>query len=150
VGAARRADVAGGRGGVGRLRRGAGGGGLGASGDDARLLAVGIRGADGRFRTADADFSTGGGGGGERGVVLRPLPLVRHGAGGGHWEQRLGVKLAQGEASLVLGAIASARADAQGFSGRKVLPEWSSCLRPTASHASASKGGLASPTITRT
>jgi hypothetical protein len=29
---------------------------------------------------------------------------------GEHWEQRLGVKLAQGEASLVLGAVASARA----------------------------------------
>ena len=44
---------------------------------------------------------------------------------GEHWEQRLGVKLAQGEASLVLGAVASARANAEGFSGRKASPEWS-------------------------
>jgi hypothetical protein len=44
---------------------------------------------------------------------------------GGHWEQRLGVMLAQGEASLVLGAVASARANAEGFSGRKASPEWS-------------------------
>jgi hypothetical protein len=45
---------------------------------------------------------------------------------GGHWEQRLGVKLAQGEASLVLGAVATARANAEGSSGRKASPEWSS------------------------
>ena len=45
---------------------------------------------------------------------------------GEHWEQRLGVKLAQGEASLVLGAVASARANAEGSSGRKASPEWSS------------------------
>jgi hypothetical protein len=61
-----------------------------------------------------------------------------------HWEQRLGVKLAQGDA--VFGAVASARANAQGISGRKASPEW---WRPTASHASASKGRLASPTTTR-
>jgi hypothetical protein len=35
--------------------------------------------ADGRFRTADADFSTGGGG---RDVVRRSLPLVCDGVGG--------------------------------------------------------------------
>jgi hypothetical protein len=45
---------------------------------------------------------------------------------GEHWEQRSGVKLAQGEASLVLGAVASARANAEGISGRKASPEWSS------------------------
>jgi hypothetical protein len=44
---------------------------------------------------------------------------------GEHWEQRLGVELAQGEASLVLGAIASARANAEGISRRKTSPEWS-------------------------
>ena len=44
---------------------------------------------------------------------------------GEHWEQRLGVKLAQGEASLVLGAVASAQADAEGISGLKASPEWS-------------------------
>ena len=44
---------------------------------------------------------------------------------GEHWEQRLGVKLAQGEASLVLGAVATARANAEGSSGRKASPEWS-------------------------
>jgi hypothetical protein len=42
-----------------------------------------------------------------------------------HWEQRLGVRLAQGEASLVLGAVASARANAEGILGRKASPEWS-------------------------
>jgi hypothetical protein len=76
------------------------------------------------LRTADVDFSTGGGGGGGRGVVLRPLPLVCDGVGE-HWEQRLGVELAQGEASLVLGAVASARANAEGITGRKASPEWS-------------------------
>jgi hypothetical protein len=40
-------------------------------------------------------------------------------------EQRLGAKLAQGEARLVLGAVASARANAEGFSWRKASPEWS-------------------------
>ena len=44
---------------------------------------------------------------------------------GEHWEQRLGVKLAQGEASLVLGAVATARANVEGSSGRKASPEWS-------------------------
>jgi hypothetical protein len=44
---------------------------------------------------------------------------------GEHWEQRLGVKLAQGEASLVLGAVATAWANAEGSSGRKASPEWS-------------------------
>ena len=42
---------------------------------------------------------------------------------GEHWEQRLGVKLAQGEASLVLGAVASARANAEEISGWKASPE---------------------------
>jgi hypothetical protein len=32
---------------------------------------------------------------------------------GEHWEQRLGVKLAEGEASIVLGVVASARANAE-------------------------------------
>jgi hypothetical protein len=45
---------------------------------------------------------------------------------GEHWEQRLGVKLAQGEASLVLGAVVSARANAEGFLGRKASLVWSS------------------------
>jgi hypothetical protein len=31
----------------------------------------------------------------------------------------------QGEASLVLGAVASARANAEGISGQKASPEWS-------------------------
>jgi hypothetical protein len=53
---------------------------------------------------------------------------------GEDWEQRLGVKLAQGEASLVLGVVASARANAEGFSGRKASPEWS----PTDCHPCAS------------
>ena len=44
---------------------------------------------------------------------------------GEHWEQRLGVKLAQWEASLVLGAVASARANVEEISGRKASPEWS-------------------------
>ena len=44
---------------------------------------------------------------------------------GEHWEQRLGVKLAQGEASLVLDAVASARANAEGILRRKASPEWS-------------------------
>jgi hypothetical protein len=35
------------------------------------------------------------------------------------------LKLAQGEASLVLGAVTSARANAEGITGRKVSPEWS-------------------------
>jgi hypothetical protein len=55
---------------------------------------------------------------------------------GERWEHRLGVKLAQGEANLVLGAEASARANVE-----------ASGLRPTASHASASKGELASPNV---
>ena len=44
---------------------------------------------------------------------------------GEHWEQRLGVKVAQGEASLVLGVVVSARANAEESSGRKASPEWS-------------------------
>jgi hypothetical protein len=45
---------------------------------------------------------------------------------GEHWEQRLGVKLAGGGGgSLVRGAGASARANAEGVSGRKASPEWS-------------------------
>jgi hypothetical protein len=43
---------------------------------------------------------------------------------GGHSEQRSGVKLARGEASLVLDAVASARANAEGITGRKASPEW--------------------------
>jgi hypothetical protein len=42
-----------------------------------------------------------------------------------HWEQRLGVKLAKGEASLVLGAVALARENVEGSLGRKASPEWS-------------------------
>jgi hypothetical protein len=42
---------------------------------------------------------------------------------GEHWEQRSGVKLAHGEASLVLGAVASARANAEGISARKASSE---------------------------
>jgi hypothetical protein len=41
-----------------------------------------------------------------------------------HWCAMVG-KLAQGEASLVLGAVASARTNAHGFSGWKASPEWS-------------------------
>jgi hypothetical protein len=53
---------------------------------------------------------------------------------GEHWEQRLGVKLEQGEASLVLGAVASARANAEGFSGRKASLKWYSAdCQPCAS-----------------
>ena len=44
---------------------------------------------------------------------------------GEHWEQRLGVKLAQGEASLLLGVVASARANVEGILRRKASPEWS-------------------------
>ena len=46
------------------------------------VRAAGLRGTDGRFRAADADFSTGGGEGGGRGVVRRPLPLECDGVGG--------------------------------------------------------------------
>ncbi len=46
------------------------------------VRAAGLRGADGRFRAANADFSTRGGGGGGRGVVRRPLPLECDGVGG--------------------------------------------------------------------
>jgi hypothetical protein len=35
------------------------------------------------------------------------------------------VKFAQGKASLVLGAVESARANAEGISGRKASPDWS-------------------------
>jgi hypothetical protein len=42
-----------------------------------------------------------------------------------YWEQRLGVELARGEASLVLGAVASGQANAEGISGRKASPKWS-------------------------
>ena len=56
--------------------------------------------------------------------VLRPLRLVCDGVGE-HWEQRLGVKLAQGEASLVLSVVASAWVDVEGISGWKASPEWS-------------------------
>jgi hypothetical protein len=37
----------------------------------------------------------------------------------------LGVKLVQGEASLVLGVVASAWANVEGSLGRKASPEWS-------------------------
>ena len=110
---------------MGRLRRGAGRGRLDAGGDDARFRAAGLRGVDGRFRTADADFST------QEVVEVADATSsadLYHWCAmvwGEHWEQRLGVKLAQGEASLVLGAVASARANAEGFSGRKASPEWS-------------------------
>jgi hypothetical protein len=57
-----------------------------------------------------------------------------------HWAQRLGMKLAQGEASLVLGAVASARANAEGFSGWKASSEWS----PTDCQPCASLSGRAS------
>ena len=52
----------------------------------------------------------------------------------------MGLKLAQGEAILELGAVASARANAEGFSGRKASPEWS----PTDCRPCASLSGWAS------
>jgi hypothetical protein len=63
-------------------------------------------------------------------VPRRHCPCGWHGGAtmtctGEHWEQRSGVKLAQGEESLVLEAVASARANAEGSSGRKASPEWS-------------------------
>jgi hypothetical protein len=44
---------------------------------------------------------------------------------GEHWEQRLGVKRALGEASLLLDVVASAWANVEGISGWKASPEWS-------------------------
>jgi hypothetical protein len=44
---------------------------------------------------------------------------------GEHWEHPLGVKLAQGEASLVLDMVASAWANGEGISGWKAPREWS-------------------------
>ena len=42
-----------------------------------------------------------------------------------HWQQRLSLVLARGQASLVLGAVAAARNNAAGASGRKASPEFS-------------------------
>ena len=44
---------------------------------------------------------------------------------GEHWQQRLSLVLARGQASLVLGAVAAARNNAAGASGRKASPEFS-------------------------
>jgi hypothetical protein len=41
------------------------------------------------------------------------------------WQQRLSLVLARGQASLVLGAVAAARNNAAGASGRKASPEFS-------------------------
>ena len=44
---------------------------------------------------------------------------------GEHWQQRLRLVLARGQASLVLGAVVVARNNAVGASGRKASPEFS-------------------------
>jgi hypothetical protein len=44
---------------------------------------------------------------------------------GEHWLQRLSLVLVRGQASLVLGAVASVRNNAEGASGRKASPEFS-------------------------
>jgi hypothetical protein len=44
---------------------------------------------------------------------------------GEHWQQRLSIVLARGQASLVLGAVVVARNNAVGASGRKASPEFS-------------------------
>ena len=44
---------------------------------------------------------------------------------GEHWQQRLSLVLARGQASLVLGAVEAARNNAAGASGRKASPEFS-------------------------
>ena len=44
---------------------------------------------------------------------------------GEQWQQRLSLVLARGQASLVLGAVAAARNNAVGASGRKASPEFS-------------------------
>jgi hypothetical protein len=44
---------------------------------------------------------------------------------GEHWQQRLSLVLARGQASLVLGAVAAASNNATGASGRKASPEFS-------------------------
>ena len=44
---------------------------------------------------------------------------------GEHWQQRLSLVLARGQASLVLDAVAAARNNAAGASGRKASPEFS-------------------------
>jgi hypothetical protein len=44
---------------------------------------------------------------------------------GEHWQQRMSLVLARGQASLVLGAIVAARNNAVGASGRKASPEFS-------------------------
>ena len=44
---------------------------------------------------------------------------------GEHWQQRLSMVLARGQASLVLGAVAAARNNSAGIKGRKASPEWS-------------------------
>jgi hypothetical protein len=41
---------------------------------------------------------------------------------GEHWQQRLGLVLARRQASLLLGAVAAARNNAAGASGRKASP----------------------------
>jgi hypothetical protein len=123
VGAARRAHVAGGRGGLGRLRRSAGGGGVGAGGETTHVFVpLGFEARTGAFGPRTRTF-------------LREVAEVAEVAsssdlyhwcamvGGEHWEQRSGVKLAHGEASLVL--VASARANAEGVTGREASPEWS-------------------------
>jgi hypothetical protein len=77
------------------------------------------------FSTAVQLYERGGEGRGCTGV-RGPLPLERDGVGGGgHWLQRLSLVLARGQASLVLGAVASARNNAEGASGRKASPEFS-------------------------
>jgi hypothetical protein len=44
---------------------------------------------------------------------------------GEHWQQRVSLVLARGQASLLLGAVAAARNHAAGASGRKASPEFS-------------------------
>ena len=44
---------------------------------------------------------------------------------GKHWRQRLGLALARGQASLVLGAVSAGRNYGEGAKGRKASPEWS-------------------------
>jgi hypothetical protein len=44
---------------------------------------------------------------------------------GKHWQQRLSLVLAREQASLVLGAVAAARNNAAGASGRKASPQFS-------------------------
>ena len=44
---------------------------------------------------------------------------------GEHWQQRLSLVLVRRQASLVLGAVAAARSNAVGASGRKASPDFS-------------------------